>query len=133
MSLEIVLVGTVLRMSDVIHVTETFSKQSIVIQDQNDQYPNFFEIEFHKERTDLLSPIGIGAKVEVSINIRGREWTKPGTEDTKVFTTLVGWRIKEVQQSAVGAAKDTISEFNDSLKQKHTVDSSIPKNNDLPF
>ncbi len=130
MSLEIVLVGTVQKKSDVEFFGESFSKQSIQIQDQNDQYPQFFEIEFHKDKTSLLDSIGVGAKVEVSINLRGRKWTnKEGV--VKIFHTLVGWRIKEVQQTA--RSIDKISELNEAVKFDKVTDANTVTPDDLPF
>ena len=70
--MEIVLVGTVEYKSTVDVISENFFKQSIQIKDQNDQYPQFFEIEFHKDKTSLLDSISVGSVVQVSINLRGR-------------------------------------------------------------
>ena len=130
MSLEIVLVGTVQKKSDVEFFGESFSKQSIQIKDQHDQYPQYYEIEFHKDKTSLLDSIGVGAKVEVSINLRGREWTnKEGV--VKIFHTLVGWRIKEVQQTVKPI--DAISELNEALKSNNLADANAVTPDDLPF
>ena len=37
--------------------------------------------------------------VEVSFNLRGREWTSP-TGDVKYFNTLEAWRIETAQATA---------------------------------
>jgi hypothetical protein len=37
--------------------------------------------------------------VEVSFNLRGREWTSP-TGDVKYFNTLEAWRIETTQETA---------------------------------
>lgn len=54
------------------------------------QYPQLVEIQFPKEKGDLLNSIHADDIVEVSFNLRGRQW------NDKVFNTISGWRINKV-------------------------------------
>jgi len=47
-----------------------------------------------QDKCSLLDTVGIGQDVEVSFNLRGREWTDPKTGQIKVFNTLDAFRIE---------------------------------------
>ena len=53
-------------------------------------------IEFVQDKTDLLNNFQVGQQVNISINLRGREWVNPQGE-TKYFNSIQGWRIELVQ------------------------------------
>lgn len=69
-----------------------FKKRSIILETQ-EEYSQTLEIEFIKSKEELLDVINEGETVEVSVNIRGREWESPKGE-TKYFTSLNGWKIE---------------------------------------
>ena len=128
--MEIVLVGTVEYKSTVDVISENFFKQSIQIKDQNDQYPQYFEIEFHKDKTSLLDSISVGSVVQVSINLRGRKWIN-NEGKTRIFHTFVGWKIKEVQQKT--DSLDPYKAHNKFMEKQTAVDSIPSDDEDLPF
>ena len=64
-----------------------------------EQYPQVILIEFVQDKCDLLDKFKKGDGVEVSINIRGREWTNPQGE-VKYFNSIQGWRIESAQAGA---------------------------------
>ena len=69
-----------------------FKKREIVVT-TNEQYPQMILIEFVQDKCDLLNNFNIGDSVDVSINIKGREWINPQGE-AKYFNTIQGWRIE---------------------------------------
>lgn len=71
-----------------------FTKRDLVIL-TDEQYPQPINVEFLKDKTDLLNSVKVGDSVKVGINIRGREWTSPQGE-VKYFNSIVGWRIEKV-------------------------------------
>lgn len=71
-----------------------FQKRELVIT-TDDQYPQPILIEFHKEKCDILDNYSIGQKVEIGINLQGREWISPNGE-IRYFNTFKGWQIKSV-------------------------------------
>jgi hypothetical protein len=82
-----------------IFATETvgasnFQKRKIWVEiDLDTKYPQTIEIELQGERTSLADSLNEGQVVDISINLRGREWTSPQGE-TKVFNTIVAWKVE---------------------------------------
>lgn len=77
-------------------VNEKFSKREFVIK-TDEQYPQFVPVEFQQDKCAILDNYREGQRVEVSINIRGREWQAP-SGDVKYFCTLQAWQIKAADQ-----------------------------------
>jgi hypothetical protein len=75
-------------------ISEKFSKREFVIETQ-DQYPQLVMFQATQDKCNLLDGIGVGSKLEVSFNLRGREWHSPGGE-TKYFNTLEAWRLERL-------------------------------------
>lgn len=76
-------------------VTATYKKRELVVT-TNEQYPQHILIEFGQDKCDALDKYSVGQEVEVSINLRGREWTNPQGE-TKYFNSVQGWKINAVE------------------------------------
>lgn len=91
---------------DAQNVTETFKKREFVVEyADNPMYPQFVKFELIQDRCGLVDSVEVGDKVEVTFNLRGREWTSPQGEK-KYFNTLDAWRIQKVEaQNAVPAAQ----------------------------
>jgi single-strand DNA-binding protein len=66
-------------------------KQSVIIS-TDEKYPQSLEVDFINDKISLLQGYDQGEKVEIAVNIRGREWTSPKNE-VKYFTSLTGWKI----------------------------------------
>ena len=109
-------------------ISDKFSKREFVIETQ-DQYPQLVMFQATQEKCNLLDGIGVGSKLEVSFNLRGREWNSPAGE-TKYFNTLEAWKIDVLY---------TVHPFKVSDKTKSDKVSNsnlIPSNeeaDDLPF
>tara|TARA_R110002012_G_scaffold322078_1_gene554686 strand:- start:8154 stop:8429 length:276 start_codon:yes stop_codon:yes gene_type:complete len=69
-----------------------FKKRSLIITTQ-EEYPQTLEVEFIKTKEELLDVVNVGENVEISVNIKGREWTNPQGE-VKYFTSLNGWKVE---------------------------------------
>ena len=71
-----------------------FRKAELVLDvTEKPEYPQFVNLEFTQDNTDLLSKFKVGDSVKVSINLGGREWVNPQGE-TKYFNSITGWRIE---------------------------------------
>lgn len=70
-----------------------FTKRELVVTVEDGQYPQDINIEFHQDNVAKLDEISEGDLVEVSFNIRGREY------NGRYFNNLVGWKIKAEQAS----------------------------------
>lgn len=85
-------------------VSEKFSKREFVVTDLSEaQYPQDILFELKQDKTSLLDNFMQGQEVEVSFNLKGREWTSP-QGDVKYFNTLDAFKI-----DAIGAAPIAIS------------------------
>jgi hypothetical protein len=80
--------------------TNGFRKRELVLT-TDEQYPQHLMIEFVQDKTDLLNNFQVGQQVNVSINLRGREWVNPQGE-TKYFNSIQGWRVEMVQAGEAG-------------------------------
>jgi hypothetical protein len=92
------LTGTVKVVKDTVQVTEKFAKREFVINDTSSMYPQDILFQSVQDKCDMLDGIAEGEEVEVSFNLRGREWTSPQGE-VKYFNTLDAWRIETVNAS----------------------------------
>lgn len=86
--------GTIKRLGEVQTFPSGFQKREMVLLTE-EQYPQPINIEFLKEKGDLLNQYSEGEQVKVSINIGGREWTSPQGE-VKYFNSITGWRIEKL-------------------------------------
>lgn len=77
-----------------VQVTEKFSKREFVIETE-DTYPQRVIFQLANDNTSKLDGLNVGDSVEVSFNLRGREWTSPQGE-VKYFNTLEAWRIDKL-------------------------------------
>ena len=91
------LTGKIKVVKDVQEVSASFKKREFVITTE-EQYPQHIQLEMTQAKCDDLDTIGIGDKVTVHINVRGREWVDPQGE-TKYFNTLQGWKIDVLEKA----------------------------------
>ncbi len=97
--------GTIKRLGEVQTFASGFQKREMVLLTE-EQYPQPINIEFLKEKGDLLNQFSEGEQVKVSINIGGREWTSPQGE-VKYFNSITGWRIEKLTSNNVEPTKAT--------------------------
>jgi hypothetical protein len=89
--------GTIKVLNPTVQVSEKFSKREFVLTENLSQYPQDVLFQAVQDRCALLDTINVGEQVEVSFNLRGREWTSPQGE-VKYFNSLDAWRIEKVNQ-----------------------------------
>ena len=96
--------GNIEKIGNVQDISQSFRKRELVLKTA-EQYPQFILIEFVQDKAGLLDAnfCKQGAFVEVSINLKGREWKNP-QGDLRYFNSIQGWRIQEaVEEVAVEA------------------------------
>lgn len=86
---------------DVQQVTESFRKREFVVEyiDGNPMYPQYLKFQLIQDKCDALDGFEVGAMIDVSFNLKGREWKSPQGE-IKYFNSLDAWRLTPVQESA---------------------------------
>jgi hypothetical protein len=72
----------------------TFKSRNVVVTTE-EQYPQHIAIQFVQDKCSILDSYAVGQSVEVSINLRGREWIDPQGV-AKYFNTIQGWKINKV-------------------------------------
>jgi len=100
-------------------ISEKFSKREFVIETK-DQYPQLVIFQLTQDKCDYLDVYQLGNQVEVSFNLRGREWTSPAGE-VKYFNTLEAWRLERLDGSG------------ESIQDKARVDQIEDDGDGLPF
>ena len=122
------LTGSVKLIKDTVQVTEKFAKREFVINDASSMYPQDIIFQAVQDKCSMLDGINEGEQVEVSFNLRGREWTSPQGE-VKYFNTLDAWRIEKVGQ---GMPQGGPSDMNlDAAPATASTESA--DDDDLPF
>lgn len=103
-----------------------FRKREVVVTTE-EQYPQFLNIEFIQDKTEVVDKFSVGDQVKIGINLKGREWVSPQGE-TKYFNSIQGWRIERLDQSANNASVPPADQFEpvDDLNEEDPDD-------DLPF
>lgn len=87
--------GIVKMVNPTVQVSEKFSKREFVVTDNSSMYPQDILFQATQDKCSLLDGFQQNDQVEVSFNLRGREWTSPQGE-IKHFNTLEAWRIDRV-------------------------------------
>jgi hypothetical protein len=93
------LTGTIKLINPTQQVTEKFSKRDFVVTETSSMYPQDILFQATQDKCALLDNFQPNELVEVSFNLRGREWTSPQGE-VKYFNTIDAWRIERVTQNA---------------------------------
>lgn len=115
------LTGIVKVINPTVQVTEKFAKREFVVTDATSMYPQDIIFQMAKDKLEILDAFGVGQEVEVSFNVKGREWTSPQGE-VKYFNTLECFRIEgtvtaltPVAQSIAMPSVPTVDENGESL------------------
>lgn len=99
---EINVIGKVKFVGETIDVgTSGFQKRELVVT-TDEQYPQHILINFVQDKCNLLATTKIGDSVNVSINLRGREWVNPQGE-TRYFNDIQGWKVAHTSPAVLTA------------------------------
>jgi hypothetical protein len=128
------LTGTVKVLNNTVQVSEKFSKREFVVTDTSSMYPQDILFQATQDKCSLLDAVQVNEQVEVSFNLRGREWTNPQGE-VKYFNSLEAWRIEKVGQNAPqGMPQGGPSAMNlDPIATPSAAVNTDSEDDDLPF
>lgn len=116
--------GTLKMKGDTVQVSDKFSKRDLVITDDTGMYPQDILFQLAQDKCSLLDGFKESDRIEVSFNIRGREWVSPQGE-TRYFNTLEAWRIEKLSASSVPQSN--------AMELGNLSNLDIDPNDDLPF
>lgn len=91
--------GVVKVIKETEQVTDTFKKREFVITDNSSSYPQDILFQLTQDRTGLIDDVKVNDIINVSFNLRGREWTSPQGE-VRYFNSLDAWRVDKNQGAA---------------------------------
>lgn len=126
------LTGTIKVISDTQRISEKFQKREFVVTDTASMYPQDILFQATQDKCTLLDTFQVNDNIEVSFNLRGREWTSPQGE-IKYFNTIEAWRIeKQGQNPGAGMPAGGPSAMNMSAEPLSGVGANAD-DDDLPF
>jgi hypothetical protein len=110
-------------------ISDKFKKREFVLTDASSMYPQDISFQLTQDKCSLADGIQVNDQIEVSFNLRGREWTSPQGE-VKYFNTLEAWRLEKM-----GAAQAAAPSPMDMPSNTATVAnlSNDADDDDLPF
>jgi hypothetical protein len=123
------LTGTIKAISPKVQVSEKFAKREVVVTDDSSMYPQDILIQMTNDKCDLLNTFEIGQRVEVSFNLRGREWVSPQGE-TKYFNTIEGWRIEKADVKGSASISEPYVKPDSATTP---IQDELPVDDGLPF
>lgn len=88
--------GTVIHIGEVEQVTDKFSKQIIAIEYNDGKFDQKIGLEASSDKQyQEISKAKVGDEVNISFNLRGREW------NGKYYNTLALWKVEVLGQATV--------------------------------
>lgn len=126
------LTGTVKVLNPTVQVSEKFSKREFVVTESSSMYPQDILFQLTQDKCSLLDGFSVNEQVEVSFNLRGREWTSPQGE-VKYFNSLDAWRIDKAGAGS-GIPSSGPSAMNLAPVTAASAEMTVEKeDDDLPF
>lgn len=122
--------GTLKVKKETQQVTDSFKKREFVVTDMSGNYPQDVLFQLTQDRTSLLDNVNENEVVNVTFNIRGREWTSPQGE-VKYFNSLDAWRIDKGQGGA--ATPPPADSSNATINAANAETLVDDDDDDLPF
>jgi len=89
--------GKVMELKEVQTFPSGFCKRELIIEVEDEKYPQTISLEWLNDNIDKLDDINVGDVVKVTFDLRGRE-TKG-----RVYNSLVGWKIQVESKAEVAA------------------------------
>lgn len=125
--------GTVKVLNPTVQVSEKFSKREFVVTESSGMYPQDILFQLTQDKCALLDGYNVNDGVEVSFNLRGREWTSPQGE-VKYFNSLEAWRIDRLGATNQGMPASGPSAMNLAPVTAASAEMTVEKeDDDLPF
>lgn len=126
------LTGTLKVLNPTVQVSEKFSKREFVVTESSSMYPQDILFQLTQDKCSLLDGYNVNDQIDVSFNLRGREWTSPQGE-VKYFNSLDAWRIDRAGAGA-GIPSSGPSAMNLAPVTAASAEMTIEKeDDDLPF
>ena len=123
--------GKIKVINDTQVISEKFKKREFVVTDTSSMYPQDVMFQSVQDKCDILNGYSTEDQVEVSFNLRGREWTSPDGV-VKYFNTLDAWRIEKMGEGG-GIPAAGPSDMSLDAQPSTEASASTEEKDDLPF
>tara|TARA_B100001173_G_C15672463_1_gene414273 strand:- start:210 stop:599 length:390 start_codon:yes stop_codon:yes gene_type:complete len=125
--------GTIKKISETVQISERFRKREFVIEyASNPDYPQPLQFEMVQDRCELLDSFQEGQQVEISFDLRGREWTNPQGQ-VKYFNSLQAWKLVAENHSVESPPPKPIQQNSETSTQEKPGWLENEISDDLPF
>ena len=116
-------------------VSERFTKREFVVEIADGKYPQFVLFQLTGDRCSQLDDHKVGDSVQITFNVRGREWRSPQGE-TKYFNSLDVWKIEPARAANGrgrngGGMRDDVPAFRDDPRPQDLQGPG--RDDDIPF
>ena len=81
-------------------INDKFSVREFVVTTPDAKYPQDILFQTVNDKMDVLESLGVGQQVEVSYNVRGREF------NGRYYNTLDAWKVQIIGQAAQTTNKE---------------------------
>jgi hypothetical protein len=115
--------GKLIYKADENQISADFKKRDFVVETIEEMYPQKILIQLIQDKCRLLEMFNEGDIIDVSINIKGREWISPQGE-VRYFNTIEAWKIDKIGSS---------EQLGTPVKKIVQKASQEDENDDLPF
>lgn len=93
------LTGKIKSIGEVEVKSEKFRLRNFVVTMEDEKYPQHIQMQLSNDKCEVLNSFNIGDSVNVSFNLRGREWASPQGE-VKYFNSVEAWKIDSISAPA---------------------------------
>ena len=81
-----------------------FRKRLVVLEQENDRFPNFIPVEFLRESCDTVDELSIGDEIEVTYQLAGRKWQRDANSEVKYFLNAEATSFRPLGSGAAPVA-----------------------------
>ena len=125
--------GTIKKISETVQISERFRKREFVVEyASNPDYPQPLQFEMVQDRCELLDSFQEGQQVEISFDLRGREWTNPQGQ-VKYFNSLQAWKLVSENNSAESPSPKPLQHSSETSPHEKPGWLENEISDDLPF
>ena len=93
-------------------ISDKYQNRDLVLM-TDDKYPQTIPFQLSQDKVSLADNLKVGDMIEVSINLRGREWKSP-TGEVKYFATLEIWSMQYANPTAPAPSVTPFEDDDDS-------------------
>ena len=102
--------GSIYKIESTIDVSDKFKKREFIVKVEG-TYPQYIPLQCTQDKVVMLDNLAEGQNVTCHINMKGRLWVSPKSEE-KCFLTLECWKLElvgeKLEAPTAGTAVDDL-------------------------